>query len=125
MAERDRLAFGGDRRFLLANFAARPTSRLYASGSAVVVVRAGREARQIGPLIADSPVDARTVLGAALAACAGPVIVDVLDAGDSLVPVLKDHGFTLERDFERMGLGCDRLPGRPAQLMVAAGPEFG
>ncbi len=53
------------------------------------------------------------------------MIVDVLDAGEALVPVLEDHGFTLKRDFERMALGCDVLPGEPRQLMVAAGPEFG
>jgi hypothetical protein len=125
LAARDLAAFGGERRFLLANFAARPTSRIYASGNAAVIVRSGREAQQIGPLIADSPASARTVLGSALAACSGPVIIDVLGAGEVLVPVLEEHGFTFERDFERMALGCDTLPGDPRQLMVAAGPEFG
>ncbi len=125
VAARDLPVFGSDRRFLLANFASRPTARLYTAGDAVVVVRPGRKAQQIGPLIAGSVVDARKVLGAALAACNGPVIIDVLDAGEALAAVLRDHGFAITRDFERMALGCDVLPGLPAQLMVAAGPEFG
>ncbi len=54
LAACDRAAFGGDRRFLLDNFAARPASRIYASGNGAVIARTGRDAWQIGPLIADS-----------------------------------------------------------------------
>jgi hypothetical protein len=53
------------------------------------------------------------------------VIVDLLDAGAALEPLLLQRGFEAFRTFERMLLDRDRLPGLPAELMVAAGPEFG
>jgi hypothetical protein len=122
---RDRQVFGGDRGFLLENFLDRPESRLLGSERSFVLLRQGRRGTQIGPLVAGSNGEARDLLEAALANISGPVIVDLLDAGTALRPVLEKHGFEAFRTFERMVLDRDELPGEPQALMVAAGPEFG
>jgi hypothetical protein len=61
----------------------------------------------------------------AIRAASGRVVVDVLDAGRVLIPTFTAHGFRRLRGFTRMALGFAALPGNPAQLMAAAGPEFG
>lgn len=125
MLARDRQAFGGDRGFLLETFMNRSGTRLFRSGGGFAICREGRRATQIGPLVAGSEGQARDLLEEALAAASGPVILDVLDAGAVLDPVLVKHGFAAFRTFERMALDRDALPGEPQAVMVAAGPEFG
>jgi GNAT superfamily N-acetyltransferase len=120
----DRQAFGVDRGFLLTNFLGREGSTLIGDRHDFVIVRQGRRAAQIGPLVAGSQTMARELLEAALAEISGPAILDVLDAGACLRPLLEERGFEAFRSFERMVLDRDDLPGTPA-LMVAAGPEFG
>ncbi|MEQ1951879.1 GNAT family N-acetyltransferase [Mesorhizobium yinganensis] len=122
---RDSQVFGGDRNFLLRNFLDRPGSAVIEDGRNFVVLREGRRATQIGPLIGSSDAEARDLLEAALAAVSGSVILDILDAGKGLNRVLGKHGFEAFRGFERMVLDRHGLPGEPAALMVAAGPEFG
>ena len=122
---RDRQVFGGDRGFLLENFLGRPGTAVIGDDRNFVIMREGRRATQIGPLIAGFDAEARDLLEAALAAASGPVILDVLDAGAGLNPVLEKHGFEAFRGFQRMVLDRPDLPGEPAALMVAAGPEFG
>jgi hypothetical protein len=51
--------------------------------------------------------------------------VDVLDAGSGIIPQLTAFGFRQRRCFTRMALGITALPGNPAWLLAAAGPEFG
>jgi hypothetical protein len=51
--------------------------------------------------------------------------VDVLDAGNSLIPTLNSLGYRPQRKFTRMALGLSRLPGDPLRVLAAAGPEFG
>jgi len=118
-------AFGGDRRFLIESFLDRPGSMLLGDEKAYVLMRQGRRAVQIGPLVASSEAEARRLLESALAAVSGPVIVDLLDAGSGLRPVLARHGFEAFRTFERMILDRAALPGMPSNVMIAAGPEFG
>jgi GNAT superfamily N-acetyltransferase len=123
--KRDRAVFGGDRRFPMEDFLRRPSTKVLGDGANFVMLREGRRAVQIGPLVANSDTQAGELLEMALAAVSGPVILDVLDAGKGLNPVLEKHGFEEFRGFERMVLDRDGLPGEPVALMVAAGPEFG
>jgi GNAT superfamily N-acetyltransferase len=125
LLQRDCTVFGGDRRFLMEDFLGRAGTEVLGDTANFVMLREGRRATQIGPLVADSGTQARELLEMAVASVSGPVILDVLDAGAGLNPVLERHGFEAFRGFERMVLDCDGLPGQPAALMVAAGPEFG
>lgn len=121
----DYRAFGGDRRFLIEDFLDRPGTRVIGDARNFVILRSGRRATQIGPLVAQGATEAQELLETALAHLSGPTILDVLDAGTCLQPVLKNHGFEAFRSFERMILDRDELPGIASTLMVAAGPEFG
>lgn len=122
---RDGQAFGGDRGFLLRDILLRPGSAALGDGRSFVVLRQGRHATQIGPLVADTAAAARDLLDAALAITTGPVIIDVLDAGASLHSLLAARGFGIVRTFERMVLDGASRPGEHAAMMAAAGPEFG
>jgi GNAT superfamily N-acetyltransferase len=122
---RDLAVFGGDRRFLLENFMNREGSFVVHSGDDFAIVRRGRRAMQIGPLIAGGGQSGKAILEEAIARTEGPVIVDLLEEGAALAPVLEAHGFAPIRTFERMTLDRDSLPGRPEEMLVAAGPEFG
>jgi hypothetical protein len=117
----DVAAFGADRRFLLEEFLARPGSSAFGSGDGLAVLRAGERAMQVGPVVGDGP----DLMLAAVGAATGRVFVDVLEAGAALGPALAGHGFKVQRGFTRMALGRAVLPGNPARLVVAAGPEFG
>jgi GNAT superfamily N-acetyltransferase len=125
LAAADAAAFGAGRRFLLADFLARDNASALTADGADLVVRRGQRATQLGPLIAASPIAARRVLAAAIAAAGGPVFLDLLDSWRSLVPPLIAWGFRRQRPFRRMALGRVALPGDPARLVLAAGPEFG
>jgi hypothetical protein len=80
---------------------------------------------QVGPLVAPSLAAARALLEAAIAAARGPVFLDLLERSKALEPVLEARGFRRQRPFLRMALGRAMLPGDPARLVIAAGPEFG
>jgi hypothetical protein len=115
-------AFGADRCFLLENFLSRPGSVAFASSHGFTILRNGSVASHIGPLVS-SPQEGPALLGNAIRAASGRVFVDVLDRS-TLVPTLTAHGFRKQRDFVRMACGLTALPGT-AELLAAAGPEFG
>jgi GNAT superfamily N-acetyltransferase len=120
----DELAFGADRCFLLEDFLSRPHSRALRSAHGFAISRQGSSACQLGPIVAE-PSEAPALLTEAIRAASGRVLVDVLDAGRVLLPTLTARGFRLQRPFTRMALGLAALPGNPALMMAAAGPEFG
>ncbi len=126
----DRPAFGGDRETLLRALAARLPEAAWVAGSSgqlrgFVFGRDGREASQIGPLVADDPALARCLLKEALHRIDGPVQVDLADRHESLLPWLESHGFREQRAFMRMVRGVPEAPGNPALVVLVAGPEFG
>jgi GNAT superfamily N-acetyltransferase len=120
----DRAAFGADRRFLLEDFLARPGSLACAVADGFAVLRPGRRAWHAGPVVG-SPSAAEDLLERMIRAAPGPLVVDLLDAGSRLAPLLASRGFRVQRRFHRMALGCTSLPGDPALALAAAGPEFG
>ncbi|MFI0843812.1 GNAT family N-acetyltransferase [Mesorhizobium sp. IMUNJ 23232] len=123
--QRDLEVFGGDRRFLMEDFLGRAGTKVLGDGANWIMLREGRCATQIGPLVTNRDTQAKELLEMAIGSVFGPVILDVLDAGAGLNPVLEKHGFDAFRSFERMVLDRAGLPGEPGALMVAAGPEFG
>jgi GNAT superfamily N-acetyltransferase len=120
----DRAAFGADRGFLLDHFLARPGACAFAEPEAYAVLRPGRRAWHIGPVIGAHAAGAR-VLDRAIRAAPGPVVIDLPDAGAALQPMLSASAFRPVRRWQRMALDVPALPGDPARTLAAAGPEFG
>ena len=131
----DAPAFGASRMPLLRSLAQRqPELARVVDGTAglglrgFVLGREGREATQIGPLIADDSEVARTLLRDVLDTLPGPVYVDLLDHQKSgLLPWLRQRGFRFQRPFTRMvrGLREPKAPGDPTHIVLVAGPELG
>lgn len=132
----DLQANGLHRHFLLDSFARRPDSRIWlgADGQGFVIVRAGRRAAQVGPLVAASTVQALALLTAAFSTLRGAVFLDVLQRCTAVAHWLEARGFTRQRPFVRMALpaaGATSSAGTilPMQAHTSlhglAGPEFG
>ena len=126
----DRPAFGADREALLRSLAQRlpQAARVVERDGRIagfVLGRDGREAAQLGPLLADDPAVASNLLADALAAIEGPVCLDLAERHDALLPLLQSHGFVFQRPFTRMVLGAPTPPGDPSRIVLVAGPELG
>ena len=123
----DRSLWDLDRGALLRAFLARPSTRawLAADASGFVVLRAGRRAEQLGPIVAASERAAIELLDRALAAASSAVFIDAPTSSPSLAQVLVDRGFVRQRPFVRMAL--DDAPALHAntRAFAVAGPEFG
>jgi GNAT superfamily N-acetyltransferase len=120
----DTKALGTGRRSIIERFAARPGSRILSNAGAVVLVRDGRRARHVGPLIADDETAAITLLDEVIRTETAPLLVDLSDAHPTVADALLKAGFIVERPFTRMCLGPAQTEGS-AQIVASAGPEFG
>ncbi|MCC6223333.1 MAG: GNAT family N-acetyltransferase [Thermoleophilia bacterium] len=127
IAELDRRAFGADRVAILADLLAREgaLSGLAPGGRGFLLTRPGRTATQVGPVIADEPAAARTLVASALDTLAGPALLDVPDRETAVAGLLRERGFEPARTFTRMALGRDRAFGEPPLVRAIAGPELG
>jgi len=128
--ELDRRAFGGDRGKVLRDLARRLPQAAHVAESGgeltgFVLGREGREARQIGPLVARDAEAAKGLLAAALARIEPPVYVDMVDRDPVTSAWLESLGFAFQRPFTRMVHGADRAPGEDALVFCPAGPELG
>jgi len=126
----DTPAFGASRLALLRTLAARwpQAARVAEEGGRLrgyVLGRDGREAAQIGPLLADDDGVAIALLGDVLRCAPGALYVDLLDRRRSLLPWLEQAGFAFQRPFTRMVHGRRSAPGDAAPIVLAAGPELG
>ena len=125
--ELDRKAFGADREVVLRNLALRqPRAALVADGG-FVLAREGREASQIGPLVARDERTARELLAAALRQVKPPVYLDLLDSRQETRMWLEERGFVFQRPFTRMvhAAGHAVAPGDASLIHCPAGPELG
>lgn len=121
----DREAFGASReRMLRALHQRLPQSALVVEGKGFVFGRDGREARQIGPLVARDLASAKALVSHALAIIEPPVYVDVADHAP-LRGLLEESGFTFQRPFTRMVRGARPAPGNRELTVLVAGPELG
>jgi len=123
-------AFGASRETLLRALAGRlPASALVAERGGEFVGfllgRDGREAAQLGPLVARDADTAKALLDAALARVAPPLYLDVVDREAGLRVWLESRGFQFQRPFTRMVHGADRAPGYDALVFCPTGAELG
>ncbi|MBV8924791.1 MAG: GNAT family N-acetyltransferase [Bradyrhizobium sp.] len=117
-------ALGFDRRALIEELSARPSSRLVSNGDAMALVRDGRTARHIGPLFADTPAHAIAMVHDIAASENGPVLIDAVAAQSAFIDGLTASGWAVERPFHRMRFGRATKPAGELPFAVA-GPEFG
>jgi len=87
--------------------------------------RDGREAAQLGPLVARDAIAAKALLDAALSLVAPPVYLDLVDREAGLRAWLERCGFEFQRPFTRMVYGAERTPGDASLVFCPAGPELG
>ena len=125
LAALDAQALGAPRNALLADFLARPGAACVRSTQGFAIVRRGRIAHQIGPLLALNEASAVELMTRAVQDLAGKVFIDVPDERALLVQHLRDAGFTPQRSFKRMVLGDQPLRGQTHFIHAIAGPEFG
>ena len=127
----DAAAFGASREVVLRNLAARQpkAARVAERNGAVagfVLAREGREAVQIGPLVARDEATARELLGSALSQVTAPVYVDISDHAAALQAWALGQGFAIQRPFTRMAHGPGGYaPGDASLVFCPAGPELG
>jgi GNAT superfamily N-acetyltransferase len=124
LATWDSSAMGFDRSTLLSEFAARPGSRIVSNDRAIALVRDGRTARHIGPVLADRADQALSLVESIVASESGPWLIDAVHSQIEFLDGLVHAGWNIERPFQRMRFGA--ATGSSAQLPFAvAGPEFG
>jgi len=126
----DARAFGASREAVLRNLAARlPGAALIAEReekiAGFLLGRDGREARQLGPLVAASAQAATDLLAAGLARTPPPVYIDIADHAPALQSWAQARGFEFQRPFTRMVRGTPRAPGDESLVYCPAGPELG
>ncbi|MCD6679160.1 MAG: GNAT family N-acetyltransferase [Burkholderiaceae bacterium] len=130
IATLDRPVFGGDRTALLHRLASRLPRAAHVAGRdgrlcGFVLGRDGREATQIGPLVADDVALAEALLDAALRSIDGPVYVDAVDDRPEWLAAVAARGFVEQRPFTRMLYALERAPGNASRVFLVAGPELG
>lgn len=121
----DAQALGIVRGAVLGALVRRADTRVLRHAQAFGVLRSGRVARHIGPLIATDEASAGRLLREIVDSCAQPLLIDVPDGRPLLRRQLQDAGFVLQRGFTRMALGQAVPQGQTAFLHAIAGPEFG
>ncbi|WP_298243912.1 GNAT family N-acetyltransferase [uncultured Bradyrhizobium sp.] len=121
---RDQRATGFDRTALLEAFAQRYGSRIVAANGAIALVRDGRTARHIGPLLADNAATALALLEAIMRSETGPLLLDAVASQHAFLEGLTTAGWTIERPFQRMRFGPATVTAEDLPFAVA-GPEFG
>jgi GNAT superfamily N-acetyltransferase len=127
----DTLAFGASREVVLRDLAARQPNAAFVAErngqvTGFVLAREGREAMQVGPLVARDEGTARELFAAALGAVPAPVYVDIADHAAPLQAWALAQGFLVQRPFTRMAHGPDAAaPGDASLVFCPAGPELG
>lgn len=129
LAALDAQALGIARPAVLADLLEREGSHCIRNGLGFGLVRAGRRAHQIGPLLSADEHAAATLAHNAARGIAGPVCIDVPDGRAVMAEALRAAGFTPQRGFARMALATRQNTtaptGQPAFIHAIAGPEFG
>jgi GNAT superfamily N-acetyltransferase len=126
-ADADAQPLGFERRHLLAQFLDRPGTRCIRTGVAIALVREGRVARQIGPVLAAREPAAVAALARAADSVGEALFIDVPDDRPLMRAQLQAAGFEPQRGFARMAriaTGQVLPAGQLGLLHAIAGPEF-
>ena len=123
----DRSIWNLDRSALLRDFLARPATSAWLArdASGFAILRGGRRAQQLGPIVAVDAAAAIALLDRALAATSDAVFVDVPKAAPLFAAALAERGFVRQRPFVRMALGATDALAASERVFAVAGPEFG
>ncbi len=128
LAALDAQALGFARPAVLADLLGRDDSRCVRNGLGFGLVRAGRTAHHIGPLLSSDEAVAAALLTQAARGVDGRIYIDVPDDRKAMIVSLRAAGFTPQRSFARMALatreGTQPPTGHPAFIHAIAGPEF-
>lgn len=127
LVDLDAQAFGATRPHLLDDIRRRPGGRgvTVATGDGVAMIRPGRRAAQVGPLVAPDDDTAVKLLDEVLQGAAGAVIIDVPTARTAFGEALEARGFSRRRSFLRMARGRPPAPSGPGLLYASTGAEYG
>jgi len=119
--------FGGGRPSIIKALVSRGPElcRILPHDQGFVLARNGRNATQIGPLVAKNEDGAKILLNDALSAARGPCFIDALDNNPEISQYLVQRGFLKQRRFTRMAKNHATAFGDPAMCYAAAGPELG
>jgi GNAT superfamily N-acetyltransferase len=123
--ELDRRAFGASREAVLRDLARRLPQAAFFREDGYLLGREGREALQLGPLVACDEAAAIGLLGRGLSAVERPLYVDVVNHAPRLQQWLEARGFVFQRPFTRMVRGLAAAPGDEKLVYCVAGPELG
>lgn len=126
----DQPFFGADRSDILKALHQRQPRRAFLAEHrgrimGYVLGREGREADQVGPLVAETTQIAITLAHRALANLTRRVYLDVPDHHPDLVAWLAGMGLAPQRRYTRMLLGTSRPLDDPERIFAIAGPELG
>ncbi len=123
----DEQAFGAARAHLLDDIRRRDGSRTFlcGKGGGFAMIRRGKNASQIGPLVAPDERAAAELVAEVAGAAGGDVIIDVPKRWEAFGHALEAIGFSRRRSFLRMVRGKPPKPTGPALLFASAGPEYG
>ena len=130
VAALDTAAFGCPRGELLARLAARSADFACVSPSGgsprgFLLGRNGRNATQLGPVVAHDEVTAVALLDHAIARQPGSLLIDLLDRHRHVAQALTLRGFVIQRTYTRMTLDRARPFGDERLMVAIAGPELG
>src|SRR3954469_2160738 len=99
LLDADCRSMGFDRGELIRHFAARAGSSVHEEDGAIALVRAGRKARQIGPVYAITDAAGVALLERTIAEEPGSLVIDLSMAHTVARKVLLSSGFVFERPF--------------------------
>jgi len=125
LAAMDAKALGISREVLMKSLATRPGSTLARRADAMAIVRDGRFARHVGPLVSSSEEAAAALLDDICANESTALLMDVPESRNDLHIRLEAMGFAAQRGFARMALGEPVPSGLTAFIHAIAGPEYG